>query len=566
MSDREPSHGGADLMVRGGKVITCDADFRLAEAVAVRDGRIIAVGGGDDVSALADDCTKVIDAGGRAVIPGLIDGHAHMDREGLKDIFPSLSGCRSIDDVLDRIKALAAAAEPGEWIVTMPIGEAPYYLGVPDNLREKRFPTRWELDEAAPDNPVYIRPIWGYWRHVQPLDSIANSAALELAGIGPGMAEPPETIKFETEPRSGELNGIIHEWTFMPVAELSYFTMMPKFDHGHRVAGIKRAMAAYNAYGTTSVYEEHGCAQELIAAYRAVNGAGEATVRASLVYSPAWLAAGEADYATTLEGWAGTIGGVGEGDDWLRVAGIFADFGNSPDNLLRAGASPYTGWAGFNYDSGVPRERMTEFLLAAARADIRVNAIWMSFLEFYEAVDKVVPLNGRRWVIGHLGNATPDQIRSLAEMGIAMSAHPNRHIYKSGHLTREEIGRENEHHIAPYKSVRDSGIHMALSTDNVPVSLFYPIWQTVSRYNMYSKDAIAPDQALSRQDALLAATMEGAYLTCEENIKGSIEAGKLADMAILTDDPLTCPEDAIKDIAAETTIVGGRIVHERNAT
>jgi predicted amidohydrolase YtcJ len=565
MTETGPPREGADLIVCNGRIITCDAGFRFAAAVAVKDGRIAAIGGGDEVAALADDATRVIDAGGRAVIPGLIDGHAHMDREGLKDIFPSLAGCQSIDDICGRIEALADAAAPGQWIVTMPIGEPPYYLGVPGNLRDKRFPTRWELDQAAPDNPVYIRPIWGYWRHVQPLDSIANSRALELAGIGPGMAPPPQTIKFETDPGSNEFNGIIHEWTFMPVAELTYFTMMPKFDHGHRVAGLKRAMAAYNAYGTTSVYEEHGCAQELIDAYRAVHKAGEATVRAALVYSPAWLAAGHDDYTATLEGWADTIGGHGQGDDWLRIAGIFADLGNSPDDLLRAGAGPYTGWAGFNYDSGVPAERMTEFLVAAARADIRVNAIWMSLLEFYQAADEIVPLDGRRWVIGHLGNATPDQIGILRDLGIAMSAHPNRHVYKSGHLTREKIGRANENQIAPYKSVREAGIHLALSTDNVPVSLFYPIWQAVSRTSMYSSDAIAPDQALSRREALLSATIEGAWLTAEEDIKGSLETGKLADMAILTDDPLTCPEHAIKDIAAATTIVGGRVVYERDA-
>ncbi len=142
-----------------------------------------------------------------------------------------------------------------------------------------------------------------------------------------------------------------------------------------------------------------------------------------------------------------------------------------------------------------------------------------------------------------------------------MSSHTNRYIYKTGHLMREELGRENENHIEPLQSLRDAGVHVGLATDNVPTSLFYPVWQAVSRYNMYSNDAIAPDQALSRADALRAATIEGAYLTFEENEKGSIEAGKLADLVILSDDPLNCPEDDIKDITAKMTIVGGRVVY-----
>jgi len=150
-----------DLIVTNAKVATVDASNSIAEAVAVTGEKITAVGRSGEIAALAGPNTRIIDAGGRAVIPGLMDGHAHMDREGLKGVFPSLEGCRSIGDVLDRIRALAAKAAPGEWIVTMPLGDPPYYWNVPGCLAENRFPTRQELDQAAPDNPVYIRPIWG---------------------------------------------------------------------------------------------------------------------------------------------------------------------------------------------------------------------------------------------------------------------------------------------------------------------------------------------------------------------------------------------------------------------
>ena len=278
--------GPVDLIVSRGKVITVDPAFSLAEAVAVRGEHIVAVGGAAEIEALAEPGTRLIDAGGRAVMPGLIDGHAHLDREGLKPVFPSLAGCRSIGDVLGRIEALVAAAEPGEWIVTMPIGDPPYYWDVPKNLAEARFPTRWELDRVAPDNPVYIRPIWGFWRHILPLTSVANSMALRLAGIGRDTVDPSETIKIGRDTETGEPNGIIDEHTFMPVVELSHFQMAPRFTAADRIAGIKAAMRIYNSTGTTSTFEEHGAAQELIQAYQAVHSAGAATVRTNLVFSP----------------------------------------------------------------------------------------------------------------------------------------------------------------------------------------------------------------------------------------------------------------------------------------
>ena len=554
-------HAAPDRLIRNARVLTCDGDFSIHDSIALTGETIAAVGPAETLAA-AHPGAQVIDAGGRAVIPGMIDGHAHLDREGLKSVYPSLSGCRSIDDILQRIEALAAEAEPGDWIVTMPIGEPPYYFGVPGNLAEKRFPTRHDLDAVSPRNPVYIRPIWGYWRHQLPITSVANTLALASAGLGSAPDDLPGTIKFETD-AAGDLTGVIHEHSFMPIVELAYFQKMPRFGASERVTALKQSMRLYTATGTTSVYEEHGCAQELIDAWRAVNEAGEATVRANLVYSPSWHSADRDGYAAALERWSGTIGGdQGSGDAWLRIAGIFADFGIEPADLLRARAAPYTGWSGFNYDSGVPQEKMVDFLIALARADVRANAIWMDFLPLYEQVNKVVPLEGRRWIIGHLGCATRDQIASLADMGIAMTSHTNRYVYKHGAILRDQMGAGRENEITPLKSVLDAGIHIGMGTDNVPTSLWYPVWQAVTRYNRDIDGSIAPDQALSREEALRCATIEGAHLTFEEDIKGSLEPGKLADLAILSDDPLSCPDNALKDITAELTMVGGRIVHQ----
>ncbi|MGE3932286.1 MAG: amidohydrolase [Rhodospirillaceae bacterium] len=559
-ADRPP-HAGADLIVVNGKVITVDPAFRLAQAVAVKDDRILAVGSGDEMRALADPHTTIVDAGGRAVMPGLIDGHAHMDREGLKPVFPSLEGCRSIDDILQKIEALVKARGPGEWVVTMPIGDPPYYWDVPECLKEKRFPTRADLDRVAPDNPVYIRPIWGFWRHVLPLTSVANTAALRAAGIDRNTPPPCPSVTFDKD-AAGEPTGVIYERTFVPLVELGYFHMMPRFTPADRVAGLKRAMRLYNAAGTTSVWEEHGAAQEMIAAYQAVRNEGAMTARARLVYSPSWGSIG-GEPAAMLPSWAAWLGRGGLGDEWLGVEGLYAEWGPTLENQWRAKAAPYTGWAGFFYDCGQPREKMVELMVAAARNDVRMVSLSIDFLDVYEQVNRIVPIAGKRWVIGHLNTATRDQIRRIRDLGLVMTTHTNRYVYKEGHLTRQEIGAGDPRLISPLKSIKEAGIHIGLATDNVPVSLFYPVWQAVTRMNRYTGDAIQPDEALSREDALRAATIEGAHLTFEEDEKGSLEAGKLADMVVLSADPLTCPADDIKDIVAETTVVGGRIVYQR---
>ena len=554
----------ADLIVTNGRIATVDASNSIAEAVATKGEKIVAVGRAADIAALAGPGTRILDAGGRAVIPGLIDGHAHMDREGLKDVFPTLEGCKSIDEILGRIRALAAKAAPGDWIVTMPVGDPPYYWNVPGCLAENRFPTRRELDEAAPDNPVYIRPIWGYWRHQMPLESVANSRALDLAGISKNTPPATATMEFEKD-SAGDLTGLIREQTFMPVAELGYFHMAPRFTHNDRVDGLKKAMRIYNSTGTTSVLEEHGAAQELINTYQTVHLSGDATVRAHLVYSPAWGGTPDIEYATVMQNWTAWLGRRGLGDDWLRVGGIFTDTGMDADAIFRAGTAPYTGWSGFNYDNGVPQNRMVEFMIEAARNNIRLAVIGPRFLDMFEEVNRAVPITDQRWIIGHLDILNDEQIRKAADLGVVMSTHTNRYIYKHGHIMRDELGPDRENDIAPVRRLLDAGIQVGLATDNVPTTLFYPLWHVVSRWNMVSEDRIAPDQALSREDALRCATMGGAHLTFEEDKKGSIETGKLADIVVLSDDPLTCAEETIKDIVAETTIVGGRVVYEREA-
>ena len=549
----------ADLVLHGGRVLTLDPRATVAEAIAVAGDRILAVGRDVDILPLARD--RRIDLRGRTVIPGLIDAHAHLDREGLKGAYPSLAGAASIDDVLQRIEALARDTEPGAWIMTMPIGEPPEYRDVPNNLRERRFPTRWELDRVSPRHPVYIRALWGYWRHTLPLVSIANSEALRRAGIVADTLPPWGGVQIDKVWTTGEPNGIFVEWTYMPVVELSLMAGAPRFTHAQRVDALRASMRLYNATATTSVFEGHGIADEVRAVYREVAAAGDMTVRAHLTMSPSWSTAGKPP-DEQVAAWAPMLGGRGTGDAWMRLAGLFAEGGRTADNLVRARAWPYTGWAGFAYDAGLPRETLREVLIAAARHDVRVGGIQRDLLDLYAEVDKVVPLRDRRWVLEHISVLTDDEIHRIRDLGLVVTTHTNSYIGKQGELLRQRVGADAEDTIVPLRKLREAGVTVALATDNVPTSLWHPIAQTVTRLDRYAKRAIAASQRLTREEALRAATTAGAWLTFEEHEKGTLEPGKLADLAVLSADPLTVDESRLAEIVAELTVVGGRVVFE----
>jgi predicted amidohydrolase YtcJ len=173
-----------DLILHGGKIITLDRGSRLAQAISVRSGQVAAVG--DDAALLRDAAptTELIDLEGRSVLPGFFDAHPHADREGLKARggIP-IAGLHSVADIADVVKQAAQTTPAGEWIVLMPMGEPPHeYISRPEQLADGRFPTRHDLDAVAPDHPVYIRAVWGWWSR-RPFPSVANSRALARAGV-----------------------------------------------------------------------------------------------------------------------------------------------------------------------------------------------------------------------------------------------------------------------------------------------------------------------------------------------------------------------------------------------
>jgi len=552
-----------DLILTGGKILTVDESFRIEQAVAITDGRFAATGDDKDITALAGPQTRVIDLAGRTAMPGLIDGHAHMDNEGLKYIYPSLAGARSVSDILRRIEALAAERDDGEWIITMPVGDPPYYRNVPDILREKRFPTRWELDDVAPRNPVYIKPVYGYWRGLGgfPLTSVANSLALAIAGIDQDTVPPWDGIEIERDPVSGEANGIFNEWAPVSVVETTLMNAVPRFSTPQRYAALQESMAVYNAFGTTSVVETHGVAAEVTRLYRDLDEAGQISVRSHLMLSVPWDSARGTAPAEILDTWYGWAAGHGLGNPMLRIGGLFARVGGSPDAALRTRAMPYTGWCGFAPDSEQPRDKVREIVIEAARRRFRVTTLYPDILDIFEEAARIAPIHNLRWVIGHIRTLTSDEISRIRDLGIAVTTQTNRWIADRGPDMCRELGPDRADELVPLRRLTDAGVPFALATDNCPPSLFHPIWHCIARRHPGTGEEVAPSQRLTREETIRAATRGGAYLTFEENLKGSIEAGKFADMIVLSDDIMTVHEDRIKDIVSELTIVGGKIVH-----
>ena len=332
----------ADRIFANGRILTFDTRRPRATALAVAGGRIAAVGDRADVKAWRARRTEVIDLRGATVIPGLVDAHAHLDREGLKSKYPSLARCRSIGDVQLLVRRLAARTPTGSWIVTMPVGSPPFYQDAPGGLAEQRWPTRTELDVAAPDHPVYIRGIWGYWNK-PPVYSVANSRALARAGVTRDT-EPPKGVEIVKD-AAGEPTGVFVEHNLIQVLEFTLMREAPRFTHADRLRALGASQAAYAARGVTAVYEGHGIAPEVLAVYREARERGTLRLRATLAVSPTWAPVDAEGGLRDVAAWAA---GRGLGDDRLRVAGICLHYGGDAAvaRILHV-AQPYTGWAGF---------------------------------------------------------------------------------------------------------------------------------------------------------------------------------------------------------------------------
>jgi hypothetical protein len=549
----------ADLVVLARRILTFDPKRPVATALAVHGGRIAALGSRSDARRWRDRRTEVVDLPDATVIPGLVDAHAHLDREGLKLIYPSLARCRSIADIQRVIAKLAAERTPGEWIVTMPVGAPPFYLDPPATLAERRWPTRADLDAAAPDHPVYIRGIWGYWNK-PPVTSIANSAALRRAGVTRDTVAPKgvEIVRDATD----EPTGVFVETNLIQVVEFTLMKAAPRFTPADRLRALARSQAIYAARGVTAIYEGHGIAPEVLDAYRRAHEQGALHVRATLAVSPTWEGPAEAETAIpALAAWAG---GRGLGDDRLRVGGICLHYGGDVDvaRILHA-AQPYTGWAGFVESANVGDAYLAQARLAA-RHGLRVNTLVTRFLpevlDAWEAVARETPIAPLRWVAVHLNAGTAEQLTRLRTLGAVATTNPISYLWRSAAAEAARNGGDGDT-LIPHRALLRHRIPFGIATDNKPADPWVAFRAVVERRDMASGVVVGPRQRLTREQALRALTAGGAYVTFAERDRGTLGAGRAADFAVLDRDPLTMPIDEIEALRSLATVVGGRVVH-----
>jgi predicted amidohydrolase YtcJ len=549
----------ADLVFDNGHILTLDPRRPVVAALAVAGGRVLATGGRGDVRRWRDRRTKVLDLRGATVIPGLVDAHAHLDREGLKLIYPSLARCRSIADIQQLIRRLAAGRKPGEWIVTMPIGSPPFYQDAPSGLAEGRWPTRAELDAAAPEHPVYVRGIWGYWNR-PPVYSVANSRALTLAGITSETVAPSGVDILKDA--AGQPTGVFVERNAIQVLEFTLMRAAPRFTPAERLRALRESQRRYAARGVTAVYEGHGIAPEVLATYRESHARGELALRCSLAVSPTWEAAEAARAIPALAAWAG---GRGLGDDRLRVGGICLHYGGDAEvaRILHA-AQPYTGWAGFVESANDPAAYRAQAELAAAHG-LRVNTLVTrclpEVLDVWEDVARRHPIRDLRWVLVHLNAATPEQITRIRRLGAVATTNPISYLYRSAGDEVARLGGAADQ-LLPHRSLARQRVPFGIATDNKPADPWVAFAAVVARRDMRTGQVVGERERLTRGQALAALTGGGAFVTFAERERGRLAPGWMADLAVLEHDPLTAPLENLVGQTARLTMVGGEIIHD----
>jgi len=536
-----PPGPAADLVLYNGKIVTVDAQFSIAQAVAIRGDRFVAVGANDAIRRLAGATTRQVDLGGRTVIPGLIDGHLHNAGGG-----PGLdlSRVRSIDELLRAVEAKAKGAAAGELIVS----NSDWHEA---QLHEKRLPHLKELDRVAPNNPVVL--VRG--GH----EFIINSAAAARWNITPGTPSPAGgEIGHESD---GSLNGELVDTArglvkLPPPAKLT-------------AEAIEAQMKLLNAAGLTGI-RVPGSFQfggDQVATYRmfqSLQREGRLTMRVN--YLMRIFDFSSVDKVKALI--ASWNIRPDEGDEWLRIGGMktLVDGGFEGGHMREPYAEPFGRGGTFKGIEVVPPSQYVPVVRELNRLGWRVathavgDAAVDEVLDAYEAADRDQSIKGKRWTIEHFFIAAPDQFPRVRALGIAISAQD--HLYLAAPSMAKYWGRSRAERVTPVRTFLDQGFLVAGGTDSpvIPYNPFWSIYQFITR-DTISDGVYGPSERITREEALRVYTINNARLTFEENLKGSIEAGKLADLVVLSADYLTVPEKAIESLKPVATLLGGRFVH-----
>ncbi len=550
----------ADLIVHNGRVLTVDAQFSTAEAVAIRAGKIVAVGRTADVLKLQGEKTCVLDAQGHTVMPGLFDSHTHPVGAASSEVGAPLPVLRSIPEVLDYIHKRASELPEGKWIVIR--------YGFPTRLKEARFPTKAELDAAAPKHPVLY--------HAGPA-GIVNSKALEISGITKDTQDPPagQIVKDE---KTGEPTGMLRNAYGVLKGVPGDGDITPEA----RRAAIKKLFSFYNQHGLTTIADRNAPRSHLDL-YLALQKAGELTVRVNVArsFNPNGSREDIIKRLEELVGSDGRGGPTGVGDDWVRIGPIklFLDGG-----MLNGSAYMRQPWPrGDTYQITqddyrgllfVKPEQLQMVVEEAAKRKWQLTAHCAGegamdvLLDAYEFVNKITPIHERRFCITHANFPSQLNLERCQRLGVCADIQPA-WLYKDGGTLLKVLGEQRMRWFQPYKTwlayttIGGGSDHMIrydpFDSTN-PWSPWLGIWVAVTR-RLETGGRHQPGEVLSREQAIRLYTINNAYLHHEENIKGSLEVGKLGDLIILDRDLMKCPVDEIKDIKVLATVVGGKIVY-----
>ncbi len=556
----------AELVVLNGNILTVDDEYSKAEAVAIRDGVFIAIGGNDEIKEYAGEETIVIDAAGKTVVPGLIESHTHATSVVSRELaagrpFEQLT---SIGEIQDWLRTQVDQTTGGEWIRLPRVDVT--------RIQEGRIPTSEELDEAAPDHPAVF--VWQYAdRQIQ----VLNSAAMEVAGITRDT-QAPEGGRIHFNP-DGEPTGRLED-----SAELtSGFLKQRDFTESEFLDGLEQLLRQYNEVGITSIFERSSD-EDGFYSYQKLKDEGRLPVRSTVTMRLRGLDGTRENAEEAINEFPVHYA---DGDDWVRVgplkfrmdggvlygtAYMREPYGESAFELYGIDDPAYRGSVSHSTDeveniifAGHSLGwQMSAHVTGDAGVDIVLDAI--------EAVNSRLDGADRdhRFTLIHAYFANPETAQRIERMGVGVDTQPA-WFYMDGDALLNALGEDRLSQFIGLNTWQQADVKVTINSDHMqgydpntslnPYNPFLTMYTAITRSTI-NNEVIAPEQRVSREDALRMMTRNAAWFSFDEEKKGSIEVGKFGDLAILTDDLLNCEEENIKDIRSLLTVVGGKIVYE----